>query len=111
MLKRNYRAVVAAGVAVVLAGAALLSPLVCGMPCLEARGIGPGAALEVVSPAEDLAAEFAESALVGCVLSHLVSKIDFSEWANQVDVLTWVWVGVEVLRLSDEAWRGEVYWK
>ena len=111
MLKRNYRAAVVAGVTAILAGAALFSPLLCGMPCLEAGVEKSGAAAEVIAPARELAVEFAGSALVGCVLSHLVSKIDFSEWADQVDVVTWVWVGVEVLRMTDEAWRGEVLWR
>ena len=107
MGKRKYRAVFSA----VLAGAVLFSPLLCGMSCLESNGIRPSAAVESAPRAEELAAEFVGSALVGCVLSHLVSKIDFSEWADQVDVVTWVWVGVEVLRMSDEAWRGQVLWR
>jgi hypothetical protein len=107
MGKSKYRTVVAA----VLAGVVLFSPLMCGMTCLDGHGIRPSAVVESAPRAEDLAAEFVGSALVGCVLSHLVSKIDFSEWADQVDVVTWVWVGVEVLRMSDEAWRGQVLWR
>jgi len=107
MLKRNYRAVVSA----ILVGAVLFSPLLCGMTRLEARGIGSSAVAEIAPTVEELAGQFEGSALVGCVLSHLVSKIDFSEWADQVDVVIWVWVGVEVLRMSDEAWRGEVLWR
>jgi hypothetical protein len=104
---RKYRTVVAA----ILIGAFLFSPLLCGMSCLESNGITASAAVESAPRAEELAAEFVGSALVGCVLSHLVSKIDFGEWADQVDVVTWVWVGVAVLRMSDEAWRGEVLWR
>jgi len=104
---RKYRTVVAA----VLAGVVLFSPLLCGMSCLETNGIRSSAAVESAPRAEELAAEFVGSALVGCVLSHLVSKIGFNEWADQVDVVTWVWVGVEVLQMSDEAWRGEVFWR
>lgn len=107
MSSRKYRKVVAA----VLVGAVLFSPLLCGMSCLETNGIRPSAAVESASQAEELAAEFVGSALVGCVLSHVVSKIDLSRWTDQVDVVTWVWVGVVVLRLSDEAWRGEVLWR
>ena len=107
MLKRKHRTVVAA----VLVGAVLFSPLLCGMSCLETNGIRPSAAVESASQAEELAAEFVGSALVGCVLSHLVSKIDFSEWADQVEVMTWVWVGVDALRLSAGVWGGEVLWR
>lgn len=107
MGKRKYRTVVAA----VLVGAVIFSPLLCGMSCLETNGIRPSDAAEMASPAEELAAEIAGSALVGCVVSHAISKIDFSEWTDQVDVGTWVWVGVEALRLSEGAWRGEVLWR
>jgi hypothetical protein len=107
MLNREYRVLVAG----ILAGAVLFSPLLCGMSCLESNGIGPSAAVESAPRPEELAAQFVGSAQVGCVLSHLISKIDFREWADQVDVVTWVWVGVEVLRMSDEAWRGEVLWR
>jgi hypothetical protein len=107
MGKSKYRTVVAA----VLVGAVLFSPLLCGMSCLETNGIRPSAAVESASRAEELAAEFVGSALVGCVLSHVISRIDFSGWTDQVDVGTWVWIGVEALRMSDEAWRGEVLWR
>jgi len=103
MGKSKYRTVVAA----VLAGVVLFSPLLCGMSCLETNGIRPSAAVE----SAPRAAEFVGSALVGCVLSHLVSKIDFSEWADQVDVMTWVRVGVDALRLSAGVWGGEVLWR
>jgi hypothetical protein len=107
MLMKKHRLVVAA----VLAGAVLGSPLLCGMTCVETPVDGASAAVESAPRAEELAAEFVGGALVRCVLSHLVSKIDFSEWADQVDVVTWVWVGVEVWRVSDEAWPGEVLWR
>ena len=102
MGKRKYRTVAA----VVLAGAALFSPLLCGMTCRERLRMRPEAA-QTVAPATELTGEFVRSALVGCVLTRLVSEVDFSEWADQADVATWVWVGVEVLRLSHGAWRGE----
>jgi len=107
MGKSKYRTVVAA----VLVGAVLFSPLLCGMSCLETNGIRPSAAVESASRAEELAAEFVGSALVGCVLSHVISRIDFSGWTDQVDVGTWVWIGVEALRLSDGAWRREALWR
>ena len=98
---KKYRTVVAA----ILTGAILFSPLLCGMTCLEEQGIEAKSGVEFVLPAKELVAGFAESAVVGCVIPHLVSKIDFSEWADQVDVATWVWVGVEVLRMFSEVWR------
>jgi len=107
MRKRKYRTVAAA----VLAGAILFSPLLCGMSCVEMNGIRPSAAAEMASPAEELAAEIAGSALVGCVLSHVASRIDFMEWADQVDAMTWVWVGVKALRLSVGVRGGEVLWR
>jgi hypothetical protein len=103
---RKYRTVVAA----VLVGVVLCSPLLCGMSCLENHVIRASVAGEIASPVEELVMEFARSVLVGCVLTNVVSKIDFSEWTGQVDVMTWVWVGMEVLRLSDEAWRVELVW-
>lgn len=89
MRNRKYRTLVAG----ILVGAVLFSPLLCGMSCLESNGIRPSAAAESAPRPEELAAEFVESALVGCVLSHLISKIDFREWTDQVDVVTWVWIG------------------
>ena len=96
MRKRKYRTVAAA----ILAGVVLFSPLLCGMSCVEMNGIRRSAAAEMASPAEELAADIAGSALVGCVLSHVASRIDFMEWADQVDVMTWVWVGEEAVRLA-----------
>ena len=104
---RKYRTVVAG----ILVGAFLFSPLLCGMSCLETNGIRPSTAAEIASPAEELAAEITGNALVGCVLSHVVSKIDISGWTEKVDVMTWVWVGVGALRLSDGVWGGEVLWR
>lgn len=100
MGKRKYRTVAAA----VLAGAALFSPLLCGMTCREGLRVRPEAA-KTVTPAAELTGEFVGSAVIGCVLTHVVSKIDFSGWADEVDVRTWVWVGAEALRLSDGLWR------
>ncbi|HET6930926.1 MAG TPA: hypothetical protein VFI45_11450 [Candidatus Acidoferrum sp.] len=100
MGKRKYRTVAAA----VLAGVGLFSPLLCGMTCREGLGVQPEAA-ERVAPAAELTGEFVKSAVAGCVLTHLVSKIDFIGWSDGVDVRTWVWVGVEALRLSDGLWR------
>jgi hypothetical protein len=110
MLKKNYRKAVAAGVAAVLVGAILFSPLLCVMPCLEARGMRVGAAVEAGAPAEELVGELAESAVLGCVLTHVVSQLDFSGWTDVVRVGTWVWVGVEVVKVFDGVWRGEVLW-
>ena len=107
MRKRKYRTVAAA----ILAGVVLFSPLLCGMSCVETNGIRRSAAAEMASPAEELAAEIAASALFGCVLSHVASRIDFMEWTDQVDVVTWVWVGVKALRLSVGVWGGEVLWR
>jgi len=92
MRKRKIRT----GIAAVLAGAVLFSPLVCGMSCLEARVSRASAGVEFVQPAGELAAGFAESAVVGCVLTHVASKID---WTERVDVESLVWAGVEVVRL------------
>ncbi len=102
MLKKKYRTVVAA----VLAGAALFSPLLCGMTCLETRGIGPSATVEVVPRAEEVAAEFAESGVVGCVLTHVVLSIDLNDWADVLHDGNWVWVGVETVELVTAIGRG-----
>jgi len=102
MLKKKYRTVVAA----VLAGAALFSPLLCGMTCLETRGIGPSATVEVVPRAEEVAAEFAESGVVGCVLTHVVLSIDSNDWADVFEVGTRVWGGVEAVELVTAIGRG-----
>jgi len=107
MGNRKYRTVVAA----VLAGAVLFSPLLCGMSCGEMSGIKRSAAAEMGSPAEELAVDIAGGALVGCVLSHVASRIDVMEWADQVDMMTWVWVGAKAVRLSVGVWGGEVLWR
>ena len=109
MWKKNYRKAVAAGVAAVLVGAILFSPLLCGMPCLEARGMRAGAAVEAAAPAEELVGEFAESAVVGCVLTHVVLNVDLSEWEDVFEAGTLVWVGVvavEVIGAIERGWRG-----
>jgi hypothetical protein len=99
----KYRTVVAA----VLGVAILFSPLVCGMSCLEARVSRASGGAELVQPAEELVEEFAVSAVVGCVGARVVSKIDFSEWAERVDVERLVWVGVEAFRVFGRVWGGE----
>ena len=109
MWKKNYRKAVAAGVAAVLVGAILFSPLLCGMPCLEARGMRAGAAVEAAAPAEELVGEFAESAVVGCVLTHVVLNVDLSEWEDVFEAGTLVWVGVEaveVIGVIERGWGG-----
>jgi hypothetical protein len=105
MLKKNYRAEIAA----ILAGAALFSPLLCGMTCLEARGNRPSVAAEVAPSAEELAGEFVGSAVVGCVLTHLVLNIDLSGWEDVFELGNLVWVGVEGVELIGaigRGWRG-----
>lgn len=105
MLSRKYKTVVAG----ILIAAALFSPLLCGMTCRERLGMRPEAA-RTVAPATELTGEFVTSAVVGCVLKQIVSKIDFSGWAEEVDVRTWVWVAVEALRLSDGLRRDDALW-
>jgi hypothetical protein len=100
MRKRKYRTVAAA----ILAGGVLFSPLLCGMTCLEERGIDAKSGVEFVLPAEELVAGFAESAVVACLLERVVPKIDFSEWAERADVERLVRVGVETLRVLDRVW-------
>ncbi len=100
MRKRKYRTVAAA----ILAGVILFSPLLCGMTCLEERGLEAKSAVEFVSPAEELVVGIAQSAVVGCLLTRVVTKIDWSEWAEQVDVERVVQVGVETLRVFDRVW-------
>ena len=95
MGKSKYKAVVAA----VLAGVVLFSPLLCAMTCRDMRGVRPDVAVEVVAPIEDLAGEFAESAVVGCLLTHVVLNMDLGEWTDVVNVGNWVWVGVEAVPL------------
>jgi hypothetical protein len=107
MGKRKYRA----GVAAVLVGAVLFSPLLCGTTCLGARGGNLGAAAEIDTPAVEIAGKFAESAVVGCVLTHVVLNIDVSEWADVLNDGNWVWVGVEGVELVQGVLRGEVPWK
>jgi len=106
MRKTNYRTVEAAGVAVVLAGAVLFSPLLCGMTCLEAHGARPEVAAEFAPTVEELAGEFVGSAVFGCVLTHVVLEVNFSEWEDVLNDGNWVWVGVEVVELIEGALRG-----
>ena len=94
MLNRKYRA----GVAAVLVWVVLFSPLLCGMTCRERLRVGPEA-VQTVAPAAELTGEFVKSAVAGCVLTNLVSRIDFSGWSDGVDIRTWVWVGAEAVRL------------
>jgi hypothetical protein len=94
MLKRKHRTVVAA----VLVGAALFSPLLCGMPCLEGRGVQAGAAVEAVPAAGEFVGQFVKSRVVGCVLMHAILRVDASDWGEIARVGNWVWVGVEAVR-------------
>jgi hypothetical protein len=106
MLKSKYRTVVAA----ILAGAVLFSPLLCGMSCLEGRGVRPGGATEMVAPAAgEFLGEIVESGVVGCLLAQVVLRVDMSEWGELARVGSWVWVGVEAVRLIgviERGWRG-----
>ncbi len=86
---RKYRTVVAA----ILIGAVLFSPLLCGMTCLERGGIRLSVAEEIAPPAPELVAKFAESAVVGCLLTHVALDIDLSDWTDRMDFGTLVWVG------------------
>ena len=97
MLNAKYRALIAA----VLVGAVLFSPLVCGMTCLEAGVEKSGAAAEVMEPAGELAGEFVVSAVVGCVLTHVVLRLDGSEWRELAAVGSWFWVGVKIVRFVE----------
>jgi hypothetical protein len=106
MLNRNYRTVVAT----VLAGVAVFTPLLCGMTCLETRGIRPSVGAEVAPSAGELAGEFMGSAAVGRVLTHLVWDIDLSGWTEKVDVESLVWVEVVALESVRAVWRGEILW-
>jgi hypothetical protein len=93
---RKYRTVVAA----VLAGVVLFSPLLCGMTCLEMHGIRPEAATEMVAPGPgEFLGKIVESGVVGCVLAQVVPRTELSEWVGLARVGSWVWVGVEVIRL------------
>jgi hypothetical protein len=97
MLKKKHRLVVAA----VLAGAALFSPLLCGMTCLEGRGVRADVATEMMAPAAgDFVGEFVGRGAVGCVLMHVVLNIDWSDWTGAAQAGTWVWVGIEAVRLA-----------
>ena len=97
MLNRKYRA----GVAAVLAGAVLFSPLLCGMTCLELKRIRPSAAMEMAGPAiREFVGKSVGSGLVGCLLTHVVLSIDGGDWAESARVGTWVWIGAEVVRLA-----------
>ena len=110
MRNRNYRAVVAVGVAMALAGGVLFSPLLCGMTCLETRGVRPSVATEVAPTVGELAGEFVGSAAVGCLLTHLVWDSDLSGWTEKVDLESLVWVGVVALESVRGVSRGEMLW-
>ncbi len=96
MGKRKYRAVFSA----VLAGVVLFSPLLCGMTCLEGRGVQVDVATEMVAPATgEFVGNFVENGVVGCVLTHVVLDVDLSGWADVLNDGNWVWVGVEAVEL------------
>jgi hypothetical protein len=95
MLKKKHRL----GVAAVLAGAALFSPLLCGMTCMETRVETASAAVEAAPEVGEFAGEFMESGVVGCVLMHVILKIDVSEWMDAVQVGTWVRVGFKAAEM------------
>jgi len=97
MLNRKYRMVVAG----ILAGAALFSPLLCGMTCPEARVQKSSVSAEVAPTAGEFMGEFMERGLVGCVLTHVILRIDAKEWAQFVRLASWVWVGVKVVRFVE----------
>ena len=100
MLKGKYRTVFAAGVAAVLAGAALFSPSLSGMTCLETPVEKTIAAVEAAPAADEFVGEFVESGVVGCLLTHVVLNIDWSDWASVLEDGARVWVGVEAVRLA-----------
>jgi hypothetical protein len=110
MLKKKHRLVVAA----VLAGAGFFSPLLCGMTCVETRVERASVAVEAAPAVGEFAGEFVESGVVGCVLTHVVSQLDFGGWTEAVQVGTWIRSGVEMGKLVTvvEAvllnWVGEV---
>jgi len=98
MRKRKYRA----GVAAVLAGAALFSPLLCGMDCLTGHGIGPGSATEIVAPAAgEFLGDILESGAFGCGLVHVVLSVDWDDWADLARVGSWIRVAVEAVGLVE----------
>jgi hypothetical protein len=101
---RKYRMVVAA----LLTGVALFSPLLCGMTCLEERGIEQKSGAEFALPAEELVVWFAESGVVGCLLTRVVPKIDLSEWAERVYIERWFRMGVQTMRVFGRVWGGGV---
>jgi hypothetical protein len=88
MLMKKHRLVVAA----VLAGAVLGSPLLCGMTCVETPAHGASAAVEAAPAVGEFAGKVVESGAVGCVLTHVVLKIDVSEWMDAVleEELPWM---------------------
>ena len=101
MLSRKYKTIVAG----ILTAGSLFSPLLCGMTCREGLRVRPEA-VKTVTPAAELTGEFVGSVVVDCVLTHVVSKIDFGGWADEVDRRTWVWVGEEALRsIGGRLWK------
>jgi hypothetical protein len=101
---RKYRTVVAA----ILIGAFLFSPLLCGMTCLDERGVKDSVAAEVAPGEREFVGELVESGVAGCVLTHVVLKVDVSELTKAVGVGAWIWVGFEAVQLVGEiGWLGE----
>jgi hypothetical protein len=102
MLKKNYRKAVAAGVAAILAGAILFSPLLCGMTCLELGGIRANTISETVPPpAGEFVEEILESGAVGCALGHMVLTLELRDLAYLARIGSWVWIGVEMARFAE----------
>ena len=95
MLSRKYKTVVAG----ILTATALFSPLLYGMTWPEARAQKSSAAVDFAPAAAELAGEFAVTGVVGCVLTHVVLEIDWSDWVGVLEGAAWVWVGFEAVRL------------
>ena len=87
MGKRKYRTVAAA----VLVVAALFSPLLCGMNCLEGRGSKNRAT-------GDFAGKLAESGAIGCVVVKLVWGMNAGDWESVLKVGMWIETGIQALK-------------
>jgi hypothetical protein len=101
MLKRKYRA----GVAAVLVGAVLFSPLLCGMTCMEGLGVRHGVSVDVAAPveAQELVGKIVESG-VGCMVIEAFLDVDAKDLASVLEAGNWIWFGIEPV----ESIRGEI---